>query len=116
MKLNLDEEHMEAIVASRLMMLRRGNPDMGGPSMQDKRWAKEIVEDLLWNSQQVESPQDVVVRAGQEVLEALRARRDKLIAEGRCPHSVYSYESISQIPYCKDCGADLTDELKTWID
>lgn len=114
MNLHFDSDKMEDIIANRLMMLRRGNPDMGGPSMQDRRWAKELVEDLLWHDRQ--TPEGQVVQAGQQVLEALRARTKQLVAEGRCPHACYHYESMSQIPICSDCGADLTEDMRTWID
>lgn len=63
-----------------------------------------------------DKPEDILVQAGQQVLEALRARRDKLIAEGRCPHSVYRYDMHDHRPYCSDCGKDITEDLATWID
>lgn len=70
--MNADELLLH-IIAVRLMMIRRGNPDMGGPNWSDQNNAKELIEELkgsgyrivrlipeseitAWPEEEIESP------------------------------------------------------------
>lgn len=101
-----DEEVAEYLAMTET---ERGFNDFSGEAVY--MLAKEVQE-----RRAADTPQDIRVQAGQQVLEALRARTQQLVAEGRCPHACYHYESMSQIPICSDCGADITEHVRTWID